>query len=413
VEAAAIRPISSAPSRKASARFTLVFCSVFLLIGAVMGYFVTVRPVLGVLAARGWTPTPCTILSSEVRSHRGSKSTTYSADIHYAYEVDGRPFHSDRAKFMGGSSSGRGGKMEFVRRYPGGAKATCYVNPRDPSDAVLERGFTSDMWVGLVPALCMLIGAGGIIATLRKGRTQSSERSAIEPVSIRQIVGGSQSPFASESMFEEVPGTRVLRSSQSRVVTVIVIAVFAAVWNGVVFFGFIQGTGFFRRGHASFFDWFTTLFMLPFIAVGLAVIGVLVYQVLALFNPKVEASIQPGSPRLGGSLDLSWRLMGRTQILRNLKVFLEGREEATYRRGTSTYTDRKPFLKLELAATSNPTDMAAGQARITLPLDTVPSFKSDNNKIVWAVKVEGDIARWPDLKEEFEIPVLPPPMSQS
>jgi hypothetical protein len=137
------------------------------------------------------------------------------------------------------------------------------------------------------------------------------------------------------------------------------------------------------------------------------VIGVLIYQVLALFNPKVEASIQPGAPRLGGSLDLNWRLTGRTDVLRSLKIFLEGREEATYRRGTSTYTDKKPFLKLQLVATTNPAEMGAGQARITLPLDTMPSFKSDNNKVVWAIQVQGDIARWPDLKEEFEVQVRP------
>jgi hypothetical protein len=95
-------------------------------------------------------------------------------------------------------------------------------------------------------------------------------------------------------------------------------------------------------------------------------------------------------------------------VLRSLRIFLEGREEATYRRGTSTYTDKKPFLKLEVRTINDPTQMADGQARIALPLNTVPSFKSDNNRIVWVLKVEGEIPRWPDLKEEFEISVLPP-----
>jgi hypothetical protein len=208
--------------------------------------------------------------------------------------------------------------------------------------------------------------------------------------------------------FEEPTGVRVLKSGRSRIFGVVVLAVFAAIWNGVIFFGFIQGSGFFRRGGGDMFDWFTSLFMLPFIAVGLAVIAVLVYQVLALLNPRMEASIQPGSPRLGGQIDLTWRLTGRTHVLRSLRIFLEGREEATYRRGTSTYTDKKPFLKLEVRTINDPTQMADGQARIALPLNTVPSFKSDNNRIVWVLKVEGEIPRWPDLKEEFEISVLPP-----
>jgi hypothetical protein len=397
--------ISSRGSRQMGAKAGVVFFALFFVMGAVVFYFLAARPLMGVLAARDWVPTPCVVISSRVNSHRGKDSTTYRVEILYSYEFDGREHRSSRYHFMGGSSSGRKGKAEVVRQYPAGAERTCFVDPRHPTEAVLERGLTRDMWFGAIPAVFMLVGAGGIIGSLRKGRDAAVDSSALEPAPIREITGVKPTPFVFADVFDETPGTRVLKSSSSRLVGVIALAVFAAIWNGVLFFGFIQGSGFFRRGHGDFFDWFTTLFMLPFIAVGLAVIGVLVYQVLALFNPKVEASIQPGTPRLGGPLGLDWRLTGRTHVLRSLRIFLEGREEATYRHGTSTSTDRKPFLKLELAGTTNPAEMAAGQAKVKMPLDTVPSFKSDNNKIVWAIKVEGEIARWPDLKEEFAIEV--------
>ena len=403
------KSISSRGSRQLGAKAGVAFFALFFVMGTVIFYFLTLRPLLGVLAARDWVPTPCTVVSSRVQTHRGDDSTTYRIDILYSYEFDGREHRSNRYHFMGGSSSGYKGKAEAVRQYPAGAKRTCYVDARNPNEAVLERGLTRDMWFGAIPAVFMLIGAGGVIGVLRKGRKSASDVSALEPAPIREIIGVTPMPFASAEVFEETPGSRVLKSSSSRLVGVVVLAVFAAIWNGGIFFGFIRGSGFFRRGHGSFFDWFTTLFMLPFIAVGLVVIGVLIYQVLTLFNPKVEASIQPGTPRLGGSLDLNWRLAGRTDVLRGLRIFLEGREEATYRRGTTTSTDRKPFLKLDLAATTSPAEMAAGQARIRMPLDTVPSFKSDNNKIVWAIKVEGDIARWPDLREEFMIEVAQAP----
>ena len=52
-------------------------------------------------------------------------------------------------------------------------------------------------------------------------------------------------------------------------------------------------------------------------------------------------------------------------------------------------------------------DLAKGAARFTLPADSVPSFRSTNNRIIWAIDVRGDIPRWPDLKEEFEIQVRP------
>jgi hypothetical protein len=402
------KSISSRASKQMSAGAGVAFFAFFFVIGVVVFYFMTLRPLRGVLAARDWTPVSCTVISSRVQSHRGDKSTTYRVDILYSYEFNGREHRSDRYQFMGGSSSGYKGKAGIVRRYPAGSKRTCYVNPNAPEEAVLERGLTADMWFGAIPAVFMLIGAGGIIGMLKKGRARPNDVSVFPPAPSREIVGSTSMPFASPAMFDEPTGSRTLKSGSSRIVGVIVLAVFAAIWNGVIFFGFIRSTGFFRRGHGDAFDWFTLLFMLPFIAVGLAVIGVLIHQVLALFNPRMEASILPGAPRLGGQLDLTWRLEGRTQVLRSLRVFLEGREEATYRRGTSTYTDRKPFLKLEVATITDPARMADGQARIALPLNTVPSFKSENNKIVWALKVEGEIPRWPDLKEEFEVSMLPP-----
>lgn len=402
------KSISSRAGKQLGARAGVAFFAFFFVIGTVIFYFMTLRPLRSVLAAQDWKPVSCMVISSRVQSHRGDDSTTYRVDILYSYEFNGREHRSNRYQFMGGSSSGYKGKAEIVRQYPAGSQRTCYVNSSDPDEAVLERGLTSDMWFGAIPAVFMLVGAGGIIGMLRKTRTRASDVSQFQPAPIREIIGSTSASFSPLATFEESAGSRTLKSGSSRIAAVIFLAVFAAIWNGVIFFGFIRSTGFFRRGHGSFFDWFTVLFMLPFIGVGLAVIGVLIHQVLALFNPRMEASIQPGSPRLGGRLDLTWRLTGRTHVLRSLRIFLEGREEATYRRGTSTYTDRKPFLKLDVATLSDPMEMAAGQARIVLPLSTVPSFKSDSNKIVWALKVEGEISRWPDLKEEFEISVLPP-----
>lgn len=140
----------------------LVF-GLFAVGGAVMTYFLLVRPVLQVWAARDWPAVRCEVVASEVRSHRGSKGeTTYSVHIRYRYSFGGSVLESDRYDFLGGSSSGRAGKVAIVNRYPPGSVAICYVNPRDPAEAVLERGFTPLMLVGLFPAVFMVIGVGGL-----------------------------------------------------------------------------------------------------------------------------------------------------------------------------------------------------------------------------------------------------------
>jgi hypothetical protein len=77
----------------------------FLLLGGGMVIGMVVVPAVRILGARSWPTVPCTIVSSEVRSHSGDEGSTYSVDILYRYKIDGKEYQSNRYKFMGGSSS--------------------------------------------------------------------------------------------------------------------------------------------------------------------------------------------------------------------------------------------------------------------------------------------------------------------
>jgi hypothetical protein len=155
-----------APARVISSRSSRVvlslFFGVFLLMGGTFTYFLFVRPLLGVERARRWPAVPCSVISSRVQTHSG-KSTTYSVDILYAYDVDGREYRSNRYDFTGGSSSGYGSKASIVAHYRPGTTAKCYVNPADPTEAVLEREFSPGMLVGLFPAAFLFVGLGGLV----------------------------------------------------------------------------------------------------------------------------------------------------------------------------------------------------------------------------------------------------------
>lgn len=402
------RPVLSGRGTKLGRTAGAVFFSFFLAIGSVAFFLLFVRPVVGILSARSWRATPCTVVSSGVQRHRGSDSTTYRVDVLYSYEVNGREFRSNRYGFMGGSSSGRKSKAAIAARYPAGTRAVCYVDPNDPTEAVLHRGFTAEMWIGLIPLVFVVVGAGGVYFSLRGGRSVRNDASPHERLLMSRISGTNTGVRLSSELAGDAAAPRVLKSSGSRIVAVVGIGLFAAFWNGVIFFGFLSNSGFFRRGRTDFFDWFGALFIIPFVAVGLFMIGLLVYQILGLFNPKVELTLAPGAPQLGEKIDVAWRLSGRTQVLRGLKLVVEAREEARYRRGTSTYTDRKPFLNLEVYASASSLEPETGHASIALPVESVPTWTGDNNKIVWVIRVHGEIPRWPDLKEEFVIEVHPP-----
>jgi uncharacterized protein DUF3592 len=142
------------------------FFAVFLLAGAGFSLFF-VRPALKVLAAKSWEPTACVIVSSQVRSHPGDDSTTYSVDVLYTYKYNGWEYKSNRYQFLGGSTGGYAAKERVVRRLPPLTRTVCYVNPKDPAEAVLNRDFSHEYAFGLVPLLFVAVGLGGIIFTLR------------------------------------------------------------------------------------------------------------------------------------------------------------------------------------------------------------------------------------------------------
>jgi hypothetical protein len=167
---AAPRPVTG----RIGSQVPAFFFAIFLLMGGSMTYLFFVRPLVNIQQARRWPSVPCRVITSRVQSHSGSKGgTTYSVDILYAYTVNGREYRSNRYNFLGGSSSGYGDKDAIVRRHRPSSGATCFVDPHDPTRAVLQRDFTTDMLVGLIPLVFFFIGVGGLAWIYSAGGSSS------------------------------------------------------------------------------------------------------------------------------------------------------------------------------------------------------------------------------------------------
>ena len=125
-----------------------VLFATFALVG--LGVFVGIflPSAVRTVASQRWKAVPCRIEFSRVGVHRGDKSTTYSVDLLYSYEVGGRVYRSSRYRNFDFSSSGYGAKKDVVRSLPRGAERTCYVDPADPTNAVLDRSPPSAFFSG-------------------------------------------------------------------------------------------------------------------------------------------------------------------------------------------------------------------------------------------------------------------------
>jgi hypothetical protein len=370
-------------------RVALAVGWLFIVIGLVIFAAVFLRPAVRLVRASSWNETPCRVVSSAVRSHTSDDGTTYSVDILYEYEFSGHTLRSNRYGFLGGSSSGYDGKRAIVDRYPPGTEATCWVDPDDPAMAVLDRSFQLIYLVGLFPLVFVVIG-WALVAHMRK----QAPRAACGTTA----TGATVEPESS--------GPLELEPQVSPLGKLFGMVLFACIWNGIVSVFVWQVVSSWRSGHP---DWTLTIFMIPFVLVGLALLGGVGYTALALVNPRPHLTLTPGHPRLGDDLRVEWRLSGRVSRIRHLRIVLKGREEATYQRGTDTVTDKKAFAAYEVVDTGNDWEIGRGAAEVMVPEDTMHSFSATHNKIVWTLEVKGEIQRWPDVDDAFPITILPLP----
>ena len=86
-----------------------------------------------------------------------------------------------------------------------------------------------------------------------------------------------------------------------------------------------------------------------------------------------------------------------------------GREEATFDDGDSKQNHVRAFHQVDILDTSDPSAMAGGRARVTVPQGTMHSFEGDHSKIVWLLEVKGDVGQALPVEWEYRILVLPLP----
>jgi hypothetical protein len=387
-EARRTRPISQLPAR-GRGRLALLFLGLlFTVVGTATFLPLFGLPMFRLGAASMWQAVPCRVVDSTLRSWSTDDGTSYRADVLYEYEADGRRWQSNRVDFFPLLSSDRSGARAIVDRFPANLSTRCWIDPNDPSRSVLDRSFRVRYLAGALTSIFLFAGLA-LMYSARRVRGRQDD--------------------ASIAMTHPVSGPQVLRPKIGPIGKVLGALLFALFWNGIVSIFVWQAWKDWNRGDP---DWFLTLFLVPFVLIGLVACGFVVHFLLASINPKPVVTLVDGPPTLGSELRLGWRFIGRSTRIRRLRIALEGREEATYRRGTDTVTDRETFAEWTVVDTDATWEIPRGSATIAIPDDTMHSFDGGNNKIIWELKVNGEIARWPDVDEALALTISPLPVRE-
>jgi hypothetical protein len=353
----------------------------------------------------------------------GEEGRLYRPEIKIQYEVGGveyRDWHYDiRDTYSSGRENAQavldGFQLYSISRetYP------CWYDPANPAIAVLVRRSGWVTWlIFTVPVSFILIGASGLIhVLLHWGKSAERQSLMAQRLGRREL---SEVGDAGRQSYPTVPqGADIINSPGTKLKFRLPMATspgwalfgkltLCIVWNGMVAALLTIAIRSYIAGKP---DWLLTLFTIPFAAIGVWAIVVLVRQLLVTtgIGPTlVEISDHPLCP--GGQYRVFLSQSGWLTVNR-LRVLLVCEEIATYRQGTDTRTETREVFRKELFRRDS-FEIRGGmpfECDIELKLHetAMHSFTANHNEIAWTLVVEDDVAGWPECKRAFPLIVRP------
>ncbi len=119
---------------------------------------------------RDWVEVDCTIIESRIEERKIGEDVKaeYSFTVLYGYTHGGQALTSERHSLRGSSWSGAEARAaSLVEKYPEGAQRRCYLNPAEPSFAVLKRDSKAPGYSLWFPIIFVVGGLGIIVGAVR------------------------------------------------------------------------------------------------------------------------------------------------------------------------------------------------------------------------------------------------------
>lgn len=149
-----------------------------------------------------------------------------------------------------------------------------------------------------------------------------------------------------------------------------------------------------------------------FILIG---VGLLVYAVMGyisgvrLGRPQLELSLQAVS--VGETFTVNFfHTFPNAVDVESISIILLFQEKATYQQGTDTrtVTHNHEVQVFEMPAGHFSANSSIHeQYEIQIPPDAMHSLDVRRNKLQWFVQLNMAVANWPDVRQEYEIEVMP------
>lgn len=403
--------------------FALLFFGGLAFLAAVIAWYV----IPDFRANNSFAKTQATVVNKRLEPRGPSDQQLVRPDVKIAYQVHDRAYEIWTYDIAGlhnmpaAYSSDREAQQAKLDRFVVGKTYDCWYDPLDPKTAVLVRGYDWLAWVMLLLPVGMIAAGGSGLGIVWFNWGTSTERRAVlaQKAANLEIF---ETGRASDESYPTVPRDADLTNSagvrlryrlpieQSQTWLIFATGAVAVVVNGLVA---VFATMAARSHLAGKPDWFMTLFVVPWVLVGVATIVYFLRQVLiatGVGQTVIEVSEHPLVP--GRACQAYVAQTGRLSINR-FELQLVCEEWATYRQGTNTRTTTKPVRQMCLLASEN-FEIRRGkpyeeQMELIVPVDVMHSFASGHNAVRWKFVVLGDVKGWPNYRREYPVIVLPAP----
>jgi hypothetical protein len=371
----------------------ILFGCIGLFMGTFLLGFCLVEPLLRWSQSRHWLPARATVTRCEVSSHSTQHGPAYSLDLIYEYEFGGRRYRSDRRCFGNAIDEPVADISAWAIAYPPGSSIVCYVDPNNPTEAVLER----TPKVGWVPlALGGLMLGFGVFMLTRLGRTLWMRRNLVGSRLTEYCLGTTQTD------------TRVLR-----IINPLLIAfacglgalplIPAAAWS------LYKGIRALLQGQGDIIN------LLYGAAAGVGAVCLLqqcIKFILRSRRPVPLLRLTPGTPAVGDRFQVEWEFPSAKSVSA-LSLWLEGAEEAKVRLVMPGFhgavseekTQHSIFSTLPLIETHSPQPFGNASARLSTAV--MHSFRGAKCAVTWQIKLKLSYNGKKDLDCTFPITVRP------
>jgi hypothetical protein len=371
----------------------------------------------------GFVEHACKVIGKRVVEVQSEKGLLFRPEIKIDYEVQGVTYSSYTYDIHHTTRGTRDEAQAVIDAFSEHGIYPCWCDPAEPNIAVLVRGYQWWIWPALlIPASFVAIGAGGLVYTaLHWGKSLERRAAAARNVPAPELFDlpaavDPKYPYIPDcSEITSSPGTRLayrLPLTHSPGWTLFGLLVACVAWNGAVSVFVVMAV---RSFLAGFPDWLMTLFIVPFLVVGIALVVVfarLLRQTAGIGPTLVEISDHPLLPGNGYRLFLS---QSGNLTLKSIAVSLVCEEEAVFRQGTNARTESREVFRKSLYAGASaiiqPGEPLEAECDLPIPSEAMHSFRASHNQVQWKLIVHGEIIGWHGFQRSFPVIVRPLPVA--